>query len=296
MIFLIVRVFSFIGVGLSCVSSFLVLFALLKLKYKDISTYLRLFSTAIDITNTFFCLFYLSQYNYLEGCVSDLVYIYSSTSHGLWVGYMSLVIYKIICLKKIVENKSVFIGFIFTLTLSVLFTLPTLILLGFYSCTDMLMLSFSIYYCIILIIGSEGIIILVIAWAYYKIQKSMPNKVETAITNNKKLFNRIHGYILLFILFFVTNLLSIFELWFNSTILFYSRLIVYSYYSLLNSLLYGMTTSFQRIIKYAFKKNVSFEEQEEYLNELREERIIFPRLYYDILGQSEASALDLSLS
>jgi hypothetical protein len=281
------------GLSLSFTSSFLVLYVLLKLKYKDISTHLRLYSAIIDILSTFGILFCILNYSESGFCVLNFIYIYSTVSHECWIFYMSLTMYQIICLKKEMNSKAVFITFLITSLISLIVISPYLFLLESNTCYDIFITDFHITYFGCVVVAPEIIIIFIIGYFYYKIRKSMMKEVGELNRLNKNLFNRLFGYVLLFSLLFTDNLLTTIKFTFGENVdpIDYMRLVIYSFYSFFDSLLYGFTRSFLRTIKFEFKRNQTFVEQEELLNELRSERLIFPRYYYDIMSQSEEIAL-----
>lgn len=289
MILLLFLVFCYIGVSLSFISTFLVLFVLVKVKYKDITTYLRIYSTIIDILNTVWVVLWIAEETSLEFCVTNFIYFYSVTSHGFWVFYMSLVMYQIICLKKKITRKTVFKVFLLVSLISIFVDIPFFVYLKFDTCSETFLTDFSYYYYDIVIVLLEFLIVLLIGYFYYNIRELIIHRFEDTKEINNQLFQRVYGYVLLVILFLVMNsfdtlTFSFFDI---GNLLYYPRLLIYSYYSFFDSMLYGMTENFKRAISYLIAKNPNFKKQEEYLNELRKEKIIFERYIYDLTGIGE---------
>jgi hypothetical protein len=191
----------YVGIILSFISSFLVLYVLVKLKYKDISTYLRLYCTLIDIINTFWITFWILGYTGPGLCADDIVYFYSVPFHGFWIFYMGLAMYQIICFKRQVNKKNVLVAFLVCNFISILVICPCLVLLKFYACLDEFSDNFHLYYFGTAILLPELFIVGVMAYFYYRIRKSMKKEIGESRINNKKLFDRLYGYILLFFFF-----------------------------------------------------------------------------------------------
>ena len=55
----------------------------------------------------------------------------------------------------------------------------------------------------------------------------------------------------------------------------------------MNSIFYGLTQSSKRVLRYAFKKNQNFADEEDLLHELRTANYILPRFYLDLIDQPE---------
>lgn len=287
----IILIISYIGILLSLLANLLVLFALVKVIYKDISTYLRLYCAIIDIVHVALIIFYLFLTTDLEMCISNFTFLFTISAHGYWVFYMSLVLYQIICLKKEITEYNASIAFGLTNFISALVICPYFFILRSEECLTAFNGTFNDQYFDAAILAPEFIIVILIGFFYYKIKKVIFSNTNNQDQNSKILYQRIHGYLLLFLLFLIANILSVVEAEVDETydILHYARMLIYSYYSFFDSLLYGMTLSFKRTILHTIKRDVEYEEQEEYLNELRKEKLIFPRIYYDLMNKNEDS-------
>jgi hypothetical protein len=287
----IVVIFFCIGLVLSILSSLLVLIALLSIPFKDISTYLRIYSTSIDFLLSATFISGIIYQNHDEVCFSNIFFLFLSFFHGMWNFFLSFVMYKVICLKKGVPNKFIHNNFVVIFFMSVLISLGIMADSKEFDCMDVYS-TFTIYYIGFSILLPEFFICIAMGFFYCKIQKTFTKELlspSDCTKTNKELFTRLFLYPVIFLFYFACNVIVILEI--SSSLdletIDIIRALILSFYMFFNSLLYGATKSFLRFIKHSCRKKLDYNKLEEYLEELRKERLIYPRYYYDLRDQDE---------
>ena len=130
---------------------------------------------------------------------------------------------------------------------------------------------------------------LLIIYYYYKIRLKL--KEEAGIYNLKCTRNRIFakrvlGYCMVFGFFFIPFFIMIYERKIshkNSSERYLTEMVCICIYQILNLLIYGSVKSSTRHIAKIFMTNYDFDELEAIVNEMRQENILHPRFYLDLL-------------
>ena len=115
-----------IVVGISFISSSIVLFILLTMSYKDYSTYLRIYLTLIDIASEIFLVMAYFYSNSTYECYYNWLYYFIIIFRSFWICFMAFSLYMIICKSKSNINKKEYLFFLIFLIISLLLSLPTL--------------------------------------------------------------------------------------------------------------------------------------------------------------------------
>ena len=133
-----------------------------------------------------------------------------------------------------------------------------------------------------------------IIYYYYKIRLKL--KAEAGIHNLKCNRNRIFakrliGYCVLFTFYFVPFLIVIIEreiVHSTDDERYFIETIALELYPILNSLMYGLTKSSKRNLFNICIKDDNFEDQCDIINQMRQEGVLKPRFYLDLIDQSES--------
>ena len=284
-----VVIISVIGIILGFFSSIIVMASLIKLPFKDVSTELRKYATISDILlTTVFGLVFVAS-NKAEFCAWNFFINLSFDVHALWIFYMSYLMRKIIYLKQ--KQEPVYVKWAYAGFLSIaagvaatLFTRSDLCLLGY----DI----YAFYYELFTFYIPNILILLLVLVFYRDVRGALIieiNKCDEISKEKRTLFVRIYGYPIIFFIPSVHSVLT--AIGFLSPHfrlhLDFARLIILSYYPLLNSMFYGLTQSSRRALKYIISKDFDYDMEENILNELRNEEYILPRFYLDLIDQPE---------
>lgn len=281
---------SYIGILASLISSFTVMFSLVKLRHKDFSTEIRKYSTLIDILTSFVLSFGFILSGPLEGCLISFFFMIFIMAHGLWVFYMSLSMYKIICKQKNFTRSDATYPFIFCAITSGLISSISLIASDLNNC-QIKISQFELFFVLFAYCLPQIVIFVLMIYYYRKVKQVLTEEIEKCDATSKKkreFFIRIIGFPVIFLIASSTNFLVIFEIFYPGISTYdYIRLIIYAFYPLVNSIFYGLTQSSKRMLRYAFKRNQNFVDEEDLLHELRTANYILPRFYLDLIDQSE---------
>lgn len=270
--------------GIGCILALIVFISLMKIRYKDITVYLRIYLEILDFffcISIFivFCIFYLKENPYSEFVVHG-----AFISHELWLLYMCFALYKTFYLKKATKPKSIHLAFLMIILLGFTYSLICAIISIVYNTTlEFILLAVPTFLSFFFII-----------YFYCHIKKAIDNdlkNVENREHPKIKATKRIYGYIIIFLIFVIETSLYFAKDKYASILLVCT--IINSFYPIANSIYYGMSKSTLQSLKYLFIKNEEFLENGEMVNILREEGVIFPRFYYDTIGFSENKILNI---
>ena len=280
----------FIGLAIGFLSSCIVMISLMKLPFRDASTELRKYSTISDmiISIPVVALFFVTENDGL--CYWTYLFLFSLNSHAYWVLYMSYVMRKIIYLQREHEKKDIKFGYVICVAISA--GLSGIIFSRRHADDQCFNFEDSIYFFIFDIALQEIIILILILLFYYQIRKALISEIEKyddCCSQKKIIFSRLYGYPLIFSLISIQSIFIFIQIFITEayTPAFYIRVVILSFYPLLNSIFYGMTQSSKRILKYLINKNFQYPKEEEILDVLRTRRMIPPRIYYEITNKPE---------
>ena len=215
----------------------------------------------------------------------------SDTAHALWVLYMSYSMYEVICLRKNKNTINVKYIFIITVVISLILAFIVVIKINQNRCLDMFK-EYGLFYMCIAIILPQIIVLLLIVYYYYWIRISLNAQIADANSlahTNKRNFRRIYGYSIVYLLMAIANIIYLIQYYFPKYKykVGIARLIIYGYYPLFNSLVYGMTQSSKEVLEGIIQKDSDYLKIEEQLNKLRDEQTILPRPFFDLAGISD---------
>ena len=208
---------------------------------------------------------------------------------------MSHSIYEIIYLRKDKQKENAKYIFIFVLIISGIAAGINFIPINRQRCLIMHFDS-AYYYVVFTIILPEFIVLFLILFYFYHIRgvlKAQIQDCELLCKTNRNYFKRIYGYNIIFFLLLIANATFFIQYYFqeNSMAISEFRITFLGFYPLMNSMIYGMTESSKNTLKNAISNNSSYFEYEESLQKLRDEQIILPRPFFDIIGVSDQSIL-----
>ena len=279
-----------IGLGLGLLSGIIVMISLIKLPFKDVSTELRKYSTLCDLL---FCIAFGSLFfptDHQQLCVWNYLDSLTFTLHGYWVFYMSYITRKIIYLKQ--DHDKSKIKFTYCI-----FLLASAIISGtIFTTHDLCLFPANIdsfFYATFTIVLQEIIILISIVVFYRHIRKALIIEITNCDDHSKYrkiFFVRIYGYSLIFLIISIHSFLILVKLLFSDSteVIDAIRLIILSYYPLLNSLFYGLMQSSRRVLRYLISKDFNYPKEEEILNDLRAQKFIPPRTINDFTDESES--------
>ena len=280
----------FLGLTTGFFSSSVVMFSLIKLPFKDISTELRKYSTISDILMiAMFCFIFFSDNT--QKCMENYLFAVSFNLHAYWVFYMSYLMHRIIYLKKSPEKAHIKYVYVFLTLLSA--SMSATIFINTHQDLCDLPHDWPAFYYLLFALCIPHLLILILIIVYYwHIRKALIVEIDRCddiATQKRNLFKRLFGYPVIFFMISMTFVLVAIEFAFPQTIetLEDARLILSSYYPLINSMLYGFTQSSKRVLRYVISNDFEYNREEDILHELRKEDFILPRFYLDLIDETE---------
>ena len=216
-------------------------------------------------------------------CVENYLFMFAFNLHACWVCYMSYLMRKVIYLKQDQDRKSVKFVYLLLVTLSA--GISAIIFSNIRK--DLCILYYDLpTLCFLLgtFILPHSVIFIVVIVCYMRIREALIVEIyicEVIAKLQRRLFTRIYGYPLIFLLISVVSALALVEGNIPATRqpLMLIRFIILSYYPFFNSLLYGLTKSSVRVLKYCINKDFDYISEEIILNDLREDDYILPGLF-----------------
>ncbi|OMJ85495.1 hypothetical protein SteCoe_13181 [Stentor coeruleus] len=291
----------FIGLGLSLLSSSIVLIILLRINFKDHSTKLRVYFTSIDIGSTIFLAIpYLPYKNPIYECVYNAMYYFIIMLHGFWVFFISFFLYMVICRKNSKVKKFTTPALLGFILISFIATIVVLIIPGNgKNCVILNTNEMMIIYLLVTCVGFEVIVFTMITYFYVQIRKVIKDEFlceDKKCTRNRNLCLRLLGYPILFFVLLAFTELNVVQYFYIGTeeglILFQIRILLIVYYPCLNSMLYGFTKSSKKFFCSLLLKAPEYTENQELLNDIRQVGFIKDRVYMDLADLSESDILD----
>ncbi|OMJ67746.1 hypothetical protein SteCoe_35010 [Stentor coeruleus] len=293
-----IRIFIIIGSCLGFISSTLVIIELCWIKYKDLASLLIFFLMITDIVMELMLPFIL----YLEssyGCLcSIIVGAIFKQLHKYIIFFIAYSMYHVIVKEKNISFKIIICYLIFAFTLSAFIGIVNAIILTVEINEICIMSTESntvIYYIsLIWEYFSDFVVLVSLYFFYMKIKNILKKEAENCNLKSarKRIFaKRLFGYCAIFGFYILPYLLG--QILYGlgqvkNTIVFQELLwLAYSWYPLLDSMIYGFTKSFKKNIFNCIWKSPDFDTIEETLQILREENILRPRFYLDMIEESE---------
>ena len=280
-----------VGLASSLFSSSLVLLSLIRLKFRDASTELRKYSTITDIAMISSVIFAVFVNSTLTICIENYIFVIAINVHGYWVLYMSYLMHQIIYYKKSKDPDR--IKYAYVLSLLIAGGMASIMIANIKEDPCILYYDkFSFYYIVFAGCIPHAVILLVIIVLYLNIRRALDKEMAKFDEGNKEkreLFKRIYGYPVVFFIIGVSIFLYAIQFEYAETreVLQGIRLIILSYYPLLNSLFYGFTQSSKRALRTLFDKNSKYDREESILKRLRDEQNFPQRIIFDALGIPE---------
>lgn len=282
----------YFGIGLSIISSSIVLFSLLNMRHKDFSTELRKYSTLNDIlTSLFLGCSFLSN-NLEENCILITIYNVAFSTHGFWAIYMSLSLYQIICKQKKKSLKNVKYAMILCI-FSGGWVVPSVVIMRDIKTCAIKVSLLEVYLLTSVTYNLPQFVIFVLmVFFYWKIKQVLAEEIqncESTAMQKRDFFFRIAAYPIIYFVAFSFNILFFFQLKYPeyNDLFAFILIVVYSYYPLANAIFYGYTKSSKRNLRSVFRSSDSYAHEEDILNELRNTNYILPRVYLDLIDQAE---------
>lgn len=291
----------FIGLGLSLLSSSIVLIILLRINFKDHSTKLRVYLTLIDIGSTIsLAIPYIPYKDQLYECIYNAMYYFIIMLHGFWVFFISFFLYMVICRKNNKVKKMTTPALLVFILISFVATVVVLIIPGNdKNCVVLNTKEMMISYLLVTCVGFEMLVFTMITCFYIKIRQVIKDEFlceDRKCARNRNLCLRLLGYPILFFILLSFTELNVFQYIYNGTneglILFEIRILLIVYYPCLNSLLYGFTKSSKKFFCSLLLKAPDYTENQELLNDIRQVGFIKDRIYMDLADLSESDILD----
>ena len=271
----------------------------LKTKNKDFSTYSITILISYDILMAFIGI--LSTFGINSTYCSVVIFFqqYARIFHVFLIFFIGFSLYSIIVKEKEISFKTIKVFLatsnVFSLAISSAFIILNLFKNIFGICvvddtiTDQMMIAYGIG----IVLPSaltQGFII----YYYYNIRLKL--KAETGIHNLKCNRNRIFakrliGYCVLFTFYSVPLLIVIIEreiVHATDDDRYFIETVALDLYPILNSLMYGLTKSSKRNLFNICIKDDNFEDQCDIINQMRQEGVLKPRFYLDLIDQSES--------
>lgn len=271
---------------ISLMSNIIALISLFRVKHKDIFVILRIYLCVIDIL-AIVCIF-VPEFNMEKReFIRDALFVFINYCHELWIIFMCYAMRQAICFDKIIKIIAINIAFLVTILFSVI-SLAVASLLYIYN--DNLIILIIVYLITILI--SYVITFFLLCFYYLDIKR----KIERDTKEDELLgkiqymyYYRIYGYPLIFCILIVAGFLLLIQISYKSISRYieFIRMILYGSYSFFDSIFYGMTKSSIKSLKNFIKKSLRYEGKQEIFYFLRNQRVIYPRYIYDIIGISE---------
>ncbi|OMJ81468.1 hypothetical protein SteCoe_18087 [Stentor coeruleus] len=297
----VITIFILIGSCLSSLSAAIVIFQLLMIKYKDLANFMIFFLMVTDLMIGILTPPILYPIS-LSWCIG---FISLGTSFRQWHKFLVFLIaycmYSIIVKEKTISLKNIIIYLICTYSLSFIYGVLMAIFFTKILGDLCLMLTDSseiFFYSLFVWEYLPDFTILIFLFIYYwKIKKVLVKEAEECnLKSVRKRFymKKLFGYCFVFICYMFP--------FFNALIIAFSGqvknwetyreilLIAYSWFPLLDSIAYGFTKSFKRNLINIIWKSPDFDTTEETLKILREEGLIRPRFYLDMIGESEINS------
>ena len=271
----------------------------LRAKHKDFSTYSIIILISYDILMAFIGI--LSTFGINSTYCSLLIFFqgYVRIFHVFLIFFIGFSLYSIIVKEKEISFKTIKVFLAISNVLSLAISSLSIILnlsnnrFGYCVVDDTITTRMIIAYGIGIVLPSaltQGYII----YYYYKIRLKL--KAEAGIHNLKCNRNRIFakrliGYCVLFTFYSVPLLIVIIEreiVHATDDDRYFIETVALDLYPILNSLMYGLTKSSKRNLFNICIKDDNFEDQCDIINQMRQEGVLKPRFYLDLIDQSES--------
>ena len=297
------RVLILVINSLGFILALIALILILKTKYKDFSNYAVMMLISYDLTTAFFGILGAFGTGSIYCNIVLFFLFYARQCHAFLIFLIGYSLFSVIVKEKdlnIVFVKIIIvIGNIFTIS----FALASILLNSNHSNLGFCVLenSLSVEEIILFLIGAifpSALVLISIIYYYYNIRLKL--KAEAEVSNLKSTRNRIFakrllGYCLIFIFYFIPFLIVVEERKIqhaNSRQRYLIQMVAVGLYPILNSLMYGSTKSIRRNFFNMCIKGQQFDVEEEMINEMREEGILQPRYYLDLIDESESQIIN----
>ena len=278
----------------------------LKAKHKDFCNYAILMLIIYDILMDTFGLIGVFGTSRLYCEVTMFFIMYARDCHTILIFFMAYSLYTMIVREKMISIpfiwKTLAFGNLLAICISALVILEgqTSINPGFCILEDGLSNEqLALNLCTFLI---PSIIVLVfIVYYYCHIRSKL--KVEADIcrlscTKRRIFAKRLLGYCFVYTFYFLPYLvITIIKLihYSNSNVYYVIEMSSICWYPMFNSLMYGLTKSSRKNLFNICIKNLNYDDEQELLYEMRNEGILQPRFYLDLLDEPESLIFEQSL-
>ena len=155
----------------------------------------------------------------------------------------------------------------------------------------------SIIYSSITLVLFDIITLVIISYLFYQIRKSLTGEIKKiTLASQKKRFymKKLISYPIIYIAMLLFNCLILFQIAIRdySYTFLYIRCIALSFFPLVNSLMYGLTTSSARTLCNLCIDSSDFEQDESFYHEMRRAGEIWSRYFFDLLEVTEKDLIN----
>lgn len=288
-----IEIASIFLVCLSLILSFLVLFLLLRVNYKDCTIRMRIILTLYDIFLEFSnIIFFTSNLPLPFSIILEMLYLYSRIIHTMVIFYMSYALHYIIVKKENNTNqipKMIKNFMLISNTLALILAILGVILLYselFVGKEDVII--GEIYYAVTFL---PNIVLFVLVLYYYsRVRRKLKNEVQSSILQNvmKRFFaKRLILYPIVYMFMIIGYTIYYFFTYFvldsSSDYVIIGDQFIFIIYPLINSLLYGITTRSKTHLWALCIKDSYYQEQLKEIQFLEENNLIPPSFYFELI-------------
>jgi hypothetical protein len=212
--------------------------------------------------------------------------LYSRSIHSMQILYMTWALFKSITQKSIISNKEILKFTIYSNAVALGISLTYFLLITLFP--ELFVLIFIIFASCFqdipfILIGFPLI------WFYYHIRKTLKQEFLLTIQiaqQKREIAKRLIVYPIIYLIYsflYVVALLAFFLPIDSPTELLVLNML-FCMYPLMNSVVYGISNSTKRFMYVICLKDREYEDIEEVENELRNENLLAPRVYCDLLN------------
>ena len=288
-----------IASALGLASSLSVFVLALRTKHKDFYNYAILILISYDILMSSFGLIGVFGNSQLYCDITIFFVAYARYCHTLIIFLMAHSLYVMIVREK--HIKFTYTGIILAIgnILAISFSIFVILIgqtsskPGFCILDSVLSLGQLIINISTFIIPSIIVLVFIIYY-YYKIRIKLKQEATICKLNciRRRIFaTRLLGYCFVYALYFLPYIvvICIKMIQYSNTDMYYIiEMNCICWYPLLNSLMYGLTKSSRKNLFRICIKNLTYDDEQELLYEMRTEGILKPRFYLDLLDEPES--------
>ena len=293
----------FVGASIGFIASSIVFIILLKMKYKDYSTSLRIYLHIIDMASEIILLipYIPHEQDSIYVCYYNAFYYFIIIFRSFWVWFIAYSLYMIVCKNNKSVQRKFFLFFSIFLIISFLASVPVLVMkINDVNCSIYKNKDYRLIYIYISGIAFEVIIFFCIFYFYYKIRKTIKDEIEKSDIHNKVkriYLSRLWAHPFIFLILILFNSLDAAQTASNpeNRDLFTIRITIVILYPLMNSILYGYTRSLRKYLSSLFINLPDYKNKQKILNDLRSDGILKDRAIFDLTDISEDEILKYSL-